>query len=340
VGQLLSGLRLRRAVAPALVLVRAQPAVEPVVPGPAGDLGLPPPLRPALRDPAPPAPPPRGPPGQLGRPTAAVARGDLPGRLDRGRPGRGDRPAERAEAPGPAGAGRLRGRRLPLGQLGPRPDRSPGRRRRHRGVGDPVRPGDPAPGRSAADLPAHRPLGASAPRPRPDRRRAVAVPFGARDPAAGPLVDLLGPRGLHGRLPAPARDAPAAAAGTAPPPPRCRRPGAAGAAHPRLHAGLQAGAALQRLPAGADQAERRAGHRRHPRGAPARHPHRRRRRAPGRHDHLRHRVPRHRLAGRGAGQGPRRAHSGRGLGGQPQGLWPGFTWAYRRRTRRFDPTST
>src|SRR5206468_9256691 len=101
-GQLLPRLRLRRPLAPVLVLVRAQPTLEPVLLEPAGDLGVPARVRAPLRDRAAPAPGSRGAPGQLGRAAAALARGDLARRLDRRGPGGGRRPAERAGDPGPS----------------------------------------------------------------------------------------------------------------------------------------------------------------------------------------------------------------------------------------------
>ena len=72
----------------------------------------------------------------------------------------------------------LRGHDLPLRALEPRPrpDRRARGGDRHRRLGDPVRARDPAAGRAAARVPAHRAVGAC---PTPDRRHAATASAGS-----------------------------------------------------------------------------------------------------------------------------------------------------------------
>ena len=102
----------------------------------------------------------------------------------------------------------------------------------------------------------------------------------ARPPAAGARRRLRRPRGPGARL----RQEPQAHEGRRAAGPQAhaapdRRPGAAGEGHARLHDRLQAHPALQPLVPGARQAQRRARHRRHQRGARQRRGDRRRARA-------------------------------------------------------------
>ena len=214
------------------------------------------------------------------------------------------------QPPRPARPGIVRGHDVPLGALGPRP--RPARRARggdrHRRVGDPARPRDPARRRPAARLPAHRAVGDAAHRARDPVARARLLPPRPGRTARGPRRRLRRPRAARARL----HPAPGAAQGRraalAPPPARPgRRPGAARPRHARLRDRLQADPALQPLVSGAHGAERRARHRRDPGGDGRRDRDRRRDRAGGRHDHLRHRLPRRRDPGRALDPRPRRA---------------------------------
>ena len=154
-----------------------------------------------------------------------------------------------------------------------RPRRRAGRGDRHRRERDPVRA--PRSSREVAQLhalPAHGAVDHAPPRPRAHPRRAALYRASARRAAADAPRDLLGARGV--RDPDAARRrwrrhrAGSALAHLRPPGPR---PRAAREAHPGLRAGLQADPDLQRLPAVARRAERRAGHRRRsPRSASAR----------------------------------------------------------------------
>ena len=76
---------------------------------------------------------------------------------------------------------------------------------RHRRVGDPARPRDPARGRAAARLPAHAAVGDAAHRAADPGARARALPARARRPARGAGRRLRGPRAARPRLHAAAR---------------------------------------------------------------------------------------------------------------------------------------
>ncbi len=105
-------------------------------------------------------------------------------------------------------------------------------------------------------------------------------------------------------------------------PPPGEGPGTRQAPHARLQDRLQARAGVERLVPDVRPPERRAGHRRHPRGDRARHRHRRRRRAPGRLHHPRHRIrgrPAH-LHARFPGHGPAGPRAGRRLEGRRRGV--------------------
>ena len=117
---------------------------------------------------------------------AALAPADLERPAARPRPDRRRRAAARAEAARHPGPARVRGHALPLGDLGPRPRarRRAGGGDRHRRERDPVRAPDPARGREAAPLPAHRAVGDAAPRPRRSPGSSVP-PTGASRPCSG-----------------------------------------------------------------------------------------------------------------------------------------------------------
>ena len=154
-------------VAPLLVLVRAEPELVQHLLAAGGDPRLPEGLRRALRRAAARPLRHRARERRVGRRRGPLADRDLDRADDRELPGRRAGPAVRAGAARGAGARGLRGHRLPLGAVGPRPrpDRRAGGRGRHRRVGDPVRPRDPAEGRQAARLPAHRAVGRPASQP-------------------------------------------------------------------------------------------------------------------------------------------------------------------------------
>ena len=217
--QQLSRLRLRRALAPVLVLVRPEPRVDEHLLAPARDPRLPARLRGALRRPAARPLRPRAARRELGRRRPALVPRDLPRRPDGAGARAGDGAAQRAVDPRPAGPRALRGRDLPLGHLGPRPRprRRARGRDRHRRLRDPVRAADPAAGGAPAPLPAHGAVGHAAPRPPAEGVGAPSVPRAARGAAAHARGDLLGARELRPRLPPPARDAPRPAPRAAPP---------------------------------------------------------------------------------------------------------------------------
>ena len=82
------------------------------------------------------------------------------------------------QLPNIPGMAELRGHRLPLGPLEPRPrpDRRARGLDRHRGVGDPVRAAHPAAGGAAARLPAHAAVDHAPQRPAGHRARAPGLP--------------------------------------------------------------------------------------------------------------------------------------------------------------------
>jgi hypothetical protein len=194
-GEHLPGLPVRRALAPLLVLVRAQPEVEPDVLHAAGDLGLPARLHRPLRHPRVHPLRPRGDPSGVGRGCPALADRDERERADGAHPDIGGGAADGAPAPGDTGAGALRGSGVPLREVGPRPRPARRARRvdRHRSVGDPVRAQDPAAGGTPARVPAHGSVGRAAHGPPDHPARAPAVPGPPAPPAAGALRDLPGP---------------------------------------------------------------------------------------------------------------------------------------------------
>ena len=113
---------------------------------------------------------------------------------DRTGPDLGDRRPDRAAAPRRARDRGLRGRGLPLGPLEPRlrPRRQAGRRDRHRRLGDPVRPPDPARGRRAPPLPAHAGLDRAAQRPPDQLDRARGSRAASRRSSASPAASISG----------------------------------------------------------------------------------------------------------------------------------------------------
>ena len=136
------GCAVRRAVAPVLVLVRAEPVLDADVLAPAGDPRLPARVRAALRRPAPRPLRPRRAGGAVGRGRAALGARDVAGRLHRRpRRRRHGRP-ERAVVPRHPRPRDVRGRRVPLGAVGQRARRPRRARRGHRHgrLGDPDRP--------------------------------------------------------------------------------------------------------------------------------------------------------------------------------------------------------
>ena len=180
-GQLLSGLRLRRAVAPVLVLVRPEPELEPrllrrrrrsgtTCADCARRYGVLPQIRFDTEVPA----------RRVGRRPAALAHRDHAGAY--GPPTHwSPHPAALSEpaTPGPARPGHLRRHRVPLGALGPRPrpHRRAGRGDRHRRVGDPVRAARSSRGvGQPARLPAHPAVGDAPARPGDHRVGAAGLP--------------------------------------------------------------------------------------------------------------------------------------------------------------------
>ena len=258
--------------------------------------------------------------GGVGRRRRPLDARDLRRPGQRARAHRRHGPADRAAHPGAARARPLRGRRLPLRPLGPRPRpaRRARRRDRHRRVRDPVRPRDPARGRRAARVPAHPAVGHAAHQPPHHRRRAPALPPPPRAAEGGPRRRLRRARGARARV----RQEPAAmaiperlvAAPHARADPRSR---AAGAGDARLHDRLQAHPASNGWYPALGKPNVELVTERDPRGPGALDRRRRRERARGRHDHLRHRLPRRRHADRRVGPRPRRHAARRRLGGQP-----------------------
>ncbi len=266
--QRLPGLRLRRPLAPLLVLVRAEPGVDARLLAAAGDLGVPPALRAPVRARAAPAPRPRAPGGALGRGGPALAARHLARRVHRRRARRRRGRAERAVDPRAPRARALRGEDdalRPLGRELPAA-RKARRGRRHRRVGDPDRAEDRARGGAAHPAPAHPALGDAALGPAALGPEARGLPLRARSPAARARGDLHRPRGDGARLPAPGADAARPAHRPAPHRAGDLGSGAAREADPELHPRLQAGADLERLLPCPRAPERRGGDRGDPRG--------------------------------------------------------------------------
>ena len=269
--QHLPGLPLRRALAPVLALVRAEPALERVVLPAGRDPRLHARPRRALRPRAPTSTPAARSPAHAGIEADGVwetrtALGTVRSRFLVGAVG-GLVDPKIPDDPGPR---QLSRQGLPLGPLGPRPrpERRARRRRRHRRLGDPVRAPDPARRRGAAPVPAHAALDHAAHQPRD--HAASSGPLFERLPAlqriarggiywARELVarGLLGDERIRGRMDGVARKHLAA------PGPG---PGAAREADPRLRDRLQADPALERLLPGARPRQRRGRHRGRRRG--------------------------------------------------------------------------
>ena len=123
---------------------------------------------------------------RLGRRARALAAADLVRHDQRPGADRRRRAAARAEAPRDPRPGGFRGHDLSLRDLGSRPRARRRARRgdRHRRQRDPVRAADPARGRAAAPVPAHRAVGDAAP-PAPDHRGSSARPSAASRPCSG-----------------------------------------------------------------------------------------------------------------------------------------------------------
>ena len=320
----LSRLRLRRALAPVLVLLRAQPRLDAHLLAAAGDLGLPARLRASAtaicRTCASATRCSRRP----GTRTASAggcetSRGDLTADVARAR-----RPGRSASPPIPDLPGLERFAGAPSTRpVGPRlrPRRQARRRDRHRRLGDPVR--------AAASSRRSRGCTSSSAR----RRGSCRTPTGryragsARLYRALPAAQRLMRAGIYWARESfvlgfrhPRVEAPGPAHRAAPPaPPGAATRSCARKLTPGLHDGLQARPALQRLPTRRSPANvdvvtdgisevAAALDRRRADGTRAR----------GRRDHLRHRLPRHRHADRRARPRPRRAHAGRVWDGSPQ----------------------
>ena len=193
--QHLSRLRLRRALAPLLALLRPEPRMVTLVLRPAGDLVLPAAHRRRVRRPAALPLRLRGDRRPLGRRGQGLGPADAAGGVSRPRPDRRHRRVDRAADARRPGPGRLRGRGLPLGALEPRlrPGGQAGRGDRHRGLVDPVRAEDPAAGGGAAPLPAHPGLDRPARRSSDQRHPQAPVQAVSRPAAAEPLRCSSGP---------------------------------------------------------------------------------------------------------------------------------------------------
>ena len=270
-GEHVPGLPLRRPVAPVLVLVRAEPALDADLLAAGRDPRLPARLRRPVRDPAADPLRLRASRGPLGRRALAARHVDRAGRGARA--GARDRAALGARRAEPARPRALRGRDHALGRLGsrPRPDRRARRGHRHRCVGDPVRAGDPAARRTSARLPADAAVDHSPPEPAADaaeRRLYAAVPRAQLAVRSGVYWSREALVGVHAALgDAPFDPAARRVAAAAPGP----RPRAAREAPPAVPDGLQADPLLERVVSGPAAAERRARHRRaSPRCATAR----------------------------------------------------------------------
>ena len=306
----LPGRRLRRAVAPLLVLVRAEPVVEPHLRHAARD----PPLPRALRRPVRPRAPP--PPRHRASPRPAGTRTPSSGTSS---PRAGERFAADVlvsalgmlnvpVVPDLAGRRPLPRPDLPLVALGPQQAarRRAGRLDRHRGRARSStcrrsRPRSSTSPCSSARRSGSRPASTSPTRDE-EQRRFARVPFAARLPPLEDLVDLRAGelrRGVRA-------DRDDDRAGPLLPRAQDRRPRPPGQAHAGLPGRVQAAADLAGLVPGADPTERPARHRADRRDHRARHPHDRRRGARARHDHLRHRVPGQRVPQRDRRLRPRR----------------------------------
>ena len=180
--QHLSGLRLRRALASVLVLLRAQPGVERDLLQPARDPRLPAALRRRVRRARARAAQLRGRGHRVGRGRRRLDARDRPRAAARARRGGRHGPARRAEVPAGRGARRLRGRDVPLRALEPRlrPAGQARGRGRHRRLGDPVRARDPERRRAAARDPAHAAVDHAAPEPLDPRLGARASTTASR----------------------------------------------------------------------------------------------------------------------------------------------------------------
>ena len=165
--QHLSGLRLRRGVAPLLILLRAEPRLDGKFLAPARNLGLPAPLRARLRRaPAHPIQS-RSPRRRVGRIFKTLAHRDLARELHGRRARDGVGRFERAFAAGVARPLRVPRQGVPLGTLGSRVrlNVAPRGGRRHGRVGRPVVP-EIKPRRTADVRTSAAAVGAAAARPR------------------------------------------------------------------------------------------------------------------------------------------------------------------------------
>ena len=261
-GQHLPGGGVRRPFPPLLVLVRAQPVVEPHLRHPAGDPVLSGAVRRPVRRPSPRAdghPDRRGPVG----PTVAAVDPDRTVGGDVHRRGTGQRARHAERTPRARDPRRRAVRRscLPLLPVGPLEVRGRGARgiHRNRGQRHPVRARHRPRGRAPHRVPADPDLD------HPPVRRAVHTGAAAtvrprapgRPPA--PLADLADLPAGHcpGRLGA---DDDADRAGPLLPGPKGGGPRPAGGAHPRLSGGVQATADLPAVVPDPDPGQRTAGH--------------------------------------------------------------------------------
>ena len=173
--QHLPGLRLRRALAPLLLLLRAQPRLDRHLLAPARDPRLPAAGRRPVRHPPARAAELRRQRHRVGR--RRLDRRDLRRAAARARRDRRHGPAGGAQDAAARGARRLRGRDLPLRALEPRlrPQGQARRRRRHGRLGDPVRARDPEGRRAVARDPAHAAVGHAAPEPADPAQRGAPL---------------------------------------------------------------------------------------------------------------------------------------------------------------------
>ena len=289
--QPLPGLRLRHPKRAVLVLVRAEPRLDPALRHPARDPRLPRTRGRRLRHPAHDPVRPHRRRRPLGRHHPRVDRPLRVGRHPHRR--RADQcpgDVQRPQLPRHRGPRVLRRYLVPLCpvELGPRPHRRARRGDRLGGERRPVHPPDRTGCRTAHGVPAHGELGASE-RGRPLHPRAARGspprPVDRRRPTPGAVGPGRDGHGVHrrgrprrSRAHRPGRHR------------RRRRPRRAGQAPPDAPVGLQASAVRQRLLPDLQPAQRRAGHRRDPAHHPGRCGHRRRHRARRRHPRDRHRV--------------------------------------------------
>lgn len=186
--QQLPRVRLRRALPPVFLLLRAQPGLAALLLRPEAHPRLPGARHGHLRAAPAPALQRRGEADDLGRRAAALGHRDHRRRLERGRRRLRHRAAVRAQAAGRARTRHLPRQGVPLRPLGPRlrPARQARRRDRHRRLRHPDRPVGPEAGGEAHPLPAHPRLGAAPHGPAHRRRRARRAPGAALHHQAAP----------------------------------------------------------------------------------------------------------------------------------------------------------